>query len=236
MIYISLRTSDTPISVTHYYHYCAELFFGFWRTYSSLDPYISREGASHLPPPRRASFINLDSDHWRDYASMNQWLFRSVFPSAGLEFSDDWTQRASTQKAYVFDRVSLADRSAAMMGVNWLRTQRTASNPFALPGSVHWWAPIRNTVVNFVNYGVEPVQSTPVITYISRQGWGRRMLKEEDHEKLVEELHRLRDTYGYEVNIVSMDKLSRMEQFQLAGRTTVCLSPSLTAVLDLCFS
>lgn len=168
-------------------------------------------------------FKNVDGDHWRDYASMNQWLLRSVFPSVGFEFSDDWAERASTGRPFVLDRVILADRSAAMMGYNWLRTQRTAANPFALPGSVHWWAPIRNTVINFVNHGVEPAQDVPVITYISRQTWGRRMLREEDHEKLVKELHRLRDTYGWEVNIVSMDKLTRMEQFQLSGRTTVSL-------------
>ena len=45
--------------------------------------------------------------------------------------------------------------------------------------------------------------------------------KEEDHERLVQELYKLRDTYGYEVNVVSMDKLTRAEQLQLAGRTTV---------------
>ncbi|KAJ3546343.1 hypothetical protein NM688_g5529 [Phlebia brevispora] len=49
------------------------------------------------------------------------------------------------------------------------------------------------------------------------------MLIQEDHERLVRELHRLRDVYGYEVNVVSMDKLSRAEQFQLAGRTTIMM-------------
>ena len=48
------------------------------------------------------------------------------------------------------------------------------------------------------------------------------MLIQRDHEKLVEELNKLRDRYGYEVNVVSMDKLSPFEQLQPAGRTTVC--------------
>ena len=69
-----------------------------------------------------------------------------------------------------------------------------------------------------MNKGIE---TKPVITYISRQGWNRRKLRQEDHERLVEELYRLRDTYGYEVNIVEMDQLSRTEQFRLASRTTV---------------
>jgi hypothetical protein len=170
------------------------------------------------------SFIRLDADHWRDYASMNQWVVRASLPALSMEFAGEWAERARTGRAYAFSRVILADRSAAMLGYNWRRTQRTASNPFALPGSVHWWAPLRNAVVNFANVGVPPPAdpNQPVITYISRQGWGRRMLIEKDHEGLVRELHRLRDEKGYEVNIVSMDKLSRVEQLQLAGRTTVC--------------
>jgi hypothetical protein len=47
------------------------------------------------------------------------------------------------------------------------------------------------------------------------------MLIQEDHERLVEELYKLRDQYGYEVNVVSMDKLTRAEQIALAARTTV---------------
>lgn len=114
-----------------------------------------------------------------------------------------------------------------MNGEMFLRTQRTAANAFSLPGSVNWWTTIRNNVVGFSldekagAAAVQGVPTTPVITYISRQGWNRRMLLKEDHERLVEELHKLRDNYGYEVNIVEMDKLSRMEQFRLAGRTTV---------------
>jgi len=49
------------------------------------------------------------------------------------------------------------------------------------------------------------------------------MLIPEHHEKLVEELNVLRDSYGYEINVVSMDKLSRMEQLHLAGRTTIMM-------------
>ncbi|KAJ8591607.1 hypothetical protein M405DRAFT_840448 [Rhizopogon salebrosus TDB-379] len=60
-----------------------------------------------------------------------------------------------------------------------------------------------------------------VITYVSRREWGRRMLIQEDYERLVEELYQLRDQYGCEVNVVSMDKLTRAEQIALAARITV---------------
>ncbi|KAJ8516777.1 hypothetical protein ONZ45_g5928 [Pleurotus djamor] len=69
----------------------------------------------------------------------------------------------------------------------------------------------------------ESTSATPVITYISRQTWGRRMLIPADHDKLVKELYKLRDQYGYEVNVVSMEKLSRSEQITLAARTTIMM-------------
>lgn len=211
-------------SITHYYHWSAELWFGFWRTYSSLDPYISSHGNTTLPPPRRLIFNRLDGYHWRDYAEMNQWVVHTSFPSMNLEFIDDWRDRAEMGKPFVFDRVVLADRSAAMLSYNYARFQRTAAAPFALPGSANWWMTIRNNVIQFAGLDADIGGGTtnkPVITYISRQDWGRRMLIKEDHERLVRELYQLRDTYGYEVNVVSMDHMSRIDQLRLSARTTV---------------
>lgn len=173
-------------------------------------------------------FPHLDSNNWRDYAKMNQWVVRAAFPSLSMEFMNDWKERAALNRTVVLDRVVLADRAAAMHGEMYLRTQRTAANAFALPGSVNWWTTIRNNVVGFSLQGdasdaaaIQGIETRPVITYISRQGWNRRMLRKEDHERLVEELYKLRDEHECEVNVVEMDKLTRMEQFQLAGRTTV---------------
>ena len=217
-------------SITHYYHWSAELFFGFWRTYSSLDPTIPPSGETTLPAPRRMIFPHLDAANWRDYAAMNQWVLRTAFPSISMEFMNDWKERAALGRVFVLDRVVLADRAAAMNGEMFLRTQRTAASAFSLPGSVNWWTAIRNNVVGFSILdehagaaAVQGVPTRPVITYISRQGWNRRMLIQEDHERLVEELYKLRDMYDYEVNVVEMDKLTRVEQFRLAGRTTVSL-------------
>ena len=141
-----------------------------------------------------------------------------------MEFIDDWRDRAEMGKAFVFDRVLVADRSAAMLSFNFARFQRTASSAFVLPASPNWWAPIRNNVIQFA--GLDPavggdMKSKPVITYISRQGWGRRMLIPADHDKLVRELYKLRDKYGYEVNVVNPEKMPRVEQIRLAARTTV---------------
>ncbi|KAF8073639.1 hypothetical protein FPV67DRAFT_1478736 [Lyophyllum atratum] len=212
--------------VTHYYHWSAELWFGFWRTYSSLDPTITHDGKTSLPPVRRLVFNHLDAYHWRDYAAMNQWVIRSAFPSAIMEFKDDWRDRAEMGRPFVFDRVIVADRSATMLAHNFARFQRTASAPFGLPGSANWWMTLRNNAIQFTGLGANTgggTTSTPVITYISRQEWGRRMLIKEDHEILVEELYKLRDTYGFEVNVVAAEKMTRLEQIELAARTTIMM-------------
>ncbi|KZV67294.1 hypothetical protein PENSPDRAFT_635987 [Peniophora sp. CONT] len=218
--------NDPKQFVTHYYHWAAELFFGFARAYAALDPLIPSDGTSRLPPPRRMIFTHLPASHWRDYASMNQWVLRTAFPSVAMEFNQDWSDRSQSLSPFVFDRIIIADRSAAMIGDNFGRTQRTASEPQALPGSPHWWNVYRNNIIETSGLERDEGAGTlgkPVVTYISRQGWGRRMLIQEDHERLVEELYKLRDMYGWEVNVVLMDKMSRAEQLRLSGRTTIML-------------
>jgi len=223
---VTFFVNDHPQFIRHYYHWSAELYFGFWRTYSSLDPTIPPDGTTTLPQPRHMFFNRLDAFRWRDPTNMNQLVLRSSFPEVTMEFRDDWDDRIKMGVPFVFERVVLADRSAAMRAYNYQRYQRTASVPFALPGSVNWWMTIRNNVVQFAGLDLNDGSSTtatPVITYISRQEWGRRTLIQEDHEKLVKELYRLRDEHGWEVNIVLMENISRAEQIRLAVRTTVMM-------------
>ncbi len=173
---------------------------------------------------------------------MNQWVVRASFPSVTMEFIDDWRDRAEMDRPFVFEKVAFADRSSAMLSYNYARYQRTASAPFALPGGMYWWQPIRDNVVAFA--GVDPstgggTRSKPVITYISRQKWGRRMLIPEHHEKLVKELYKLREEYGYEINVVNAESMSRHEQIQLAARTTVwivslCIKTLLNSFVRVC--
>ena len=156
---------------------------------------------------------------------MNEWVVRSSFPSIIMEFIDDWRDRAEMGKAFVYERVVVADRAASMRSESFLRFSRSASPAFTTAASPSWWSPIRNNVVSFAGVDVTPaVNATPVITYISRQGWGRRMLIPADHEKLVQELYKLRDSHGFEVNVVSPENMSRKEQLRIAARSTVRLA------------
>lgn len=226
----------------HSFSFAAELLFGLWRTYSTLDEHIKSDGVSRLPAPRRLMFTHTESDKWRDYSKMNTFLCKSVFPSMAYEFQSEFQDRTDAGRPFIYDRVLFADRAAALRGSQFAQTWRTASEAMALPGSAYWWSPVRRNLLEFVGVPETTLHpsdlETPVITYVSRQDWGRRMLIKEDHDKLVRELNNLHEQYGYEVsgagqsipaftetalqvNIVSMDKLSRDEQIRLAARTTV---------------
>ncbi|KAF8531606.1 hypothetical protein JB92DRAFT_3086545 [Gautieria morchelliformis] len=218
----SFLVNDPPQFIAHYYHWSAELFFGLWKAYSTLDPGITSDGHTKLPAPRRLIMVRVPAAQWRDYAAMNQWVTRGSFPSVSLEFQEDWVDRASMAHPFLLERVVFADRAAADHNPSVRLLLRSNAELFKLPGSPHWWSTIRNNLIDFA--GGDPQEhSRKVITYISRQGWGRRMLLPQDHDRLVKALEGLRDQYGYEVNIVNMDKLTRQEQFRLAGRTTILM-------------
>lgn len=230
-------------------------------------------------------FPHTDAGKWNDYAKMNSFLSRAIFPSMSYEYATDFHDRTDTARAFLFERVVFSDRAAAFRGKEFQRTYRTASEAVVgLPASRYWWSPVRKNLLDFVGstdaearaddiHGVgfeedideddveseekqeeeqheneealEKVQAKlaksgkPVITYISRQDWGRRMLKPESHAVFVEELKKLEEKYGWEVNIVAMDKLTRDEQIRLAARSTVSLSSlligwSLSLIYRLC--
>ncbi|KAK7021197.1 hypothetical protein R3P38DRAFT_3318138 [Favolaschia claudopus] len=249
---VTILVNDPPQFVRHYYHWAAELFFGLWRTYSSLDPSIPASGRpTSLPPPRRMWFPRVDAFRWRDYSFMNQYILRASFPALTMEFIDDWDDRRTMGVPWVLERVVVADRSAAMGALNYQRYQRTAASAFGLGrGSASWWMVIRGNVVRFAGMEEEEEGSVAVdefedeeegeagavavaeaaskanaivITYISRQEWGRRMLIQQDHDKLVRELRKLERVYGWEVNVVMAEKMTRLEQLRLAARTTIMM-------------
>ncbi|KAL4064269.1 hypothetical protein V8B97DRAFT_1875995 [Scleroderma yunnanense] len=223
---VTWMVNDPPQFIRHYYHWVAELLFGFWRTYSSLDLSIPDSGISALSAPHRIWFVHLDADHWRDPARLNQWVLRSAFPSLTADYSDDWIERAELGRPFLLDRVLLSDRAASMQGKHFDEAGRPLAEACLLPGSFHWWSPIARNAMQFAGLIDEPsisATSPPVITYISRQVRGGRMLVPEHHDHLVEELYALRDRYGYEVNVVTMERLSREEQIKLAARTTIMM-------------
>lgn len=270
---VTFLVNDPAQFLDHYYHYAAELLFGLWRTYSSLDPSINAAGQTQLPTPARMMMPHVPAGKWNDYAKMNSFISRAIFPSMSYEYQSDFLDRSDTARAYILDQVVFADRAAAFRGPEFAKTWRTASEAVTLGGSRYWWSPVRRNLLEFVGsgegvdisleeFGVgleevddelglsaleehgvddevnfvrrlpaasqrdEPVSDrdakhrknkgpkrgkdnsprreyspgNPVITYVSRQDWGRRMLIKQDHEELVKQLRALEKKYGWEVS------------------------------------
>ena len=192
---------------------------------------------------------------------MNFFYLRAAWPSLTVETRPDWLDRVSTTalrpgehngRAWWFDTVLLADRSAAFRGPECgERTQRTAAS--AVLGVVSresrtgflprgWWEPVRRNVLRFagvtenlLDVGTRAFRrasrGTPrnggveeiVVTYISRQAVKRHLIPE-DHEGLVSSLQELCTRRGWELNIVAMERLTKEEQLAVAARTTVSTS------------
>jgi hypothetical protein len=168
-------------------------------------------------------FTHTDPTGWRDYSQMNTFLCKSIFPSMSYEYANEFQDRTAADRVYLYDRVVFTDRAAALRGPQFAVTWRTASEAFTLEGSPYWWSPVRRNLLEFVGGMSEAVLhpldlETPVITYVSRQDWGRRMLIKEDHEVLVKELNRLHEEHGYEVGFSSY-----IERFEVSAELMVWL-------------
>lgn len=84
-----------------------------------------------------------------------------------------------------------------------------------------FWAPIRNSVVsNFAGSVEESKPALPVVTYISRQGGGRRLTKESDLS-LVSALQELQVEGICQVYVAQMEKMTLHAQIELVSRSTV---------------
>ena len=108
---------------------------------------------------------------WRDKPRFNSAILWSAFPSISVLYQDDWADiKRSTssglEKAYIFPRAILADRSAAFRGQNTASTSRTVASAMHVgdPGP-WWWEPVRRQVLRFA--GVEED-----VLDISLEGYG----------------------------------------------------------------
>ncbi|KAK7008236.1 hypothetical protein R3P38DRAFT_3403195 [Favolaschia claudopus] len=81
----------------------------------------------------------------------------------------------------------------------------------------------RNQVVLGGGSSELPTPRSIVITYISRQSAGGRMLTRISHEELVSALEELAERKGWEFNVVQAEFLTHDEQLKLMARTTILL-------------
>ncbi|KAG6830113.1 hypothetical protein H0H92_002162 [Tricholoma furcatifolium] len=216
-----------------------------WRTYSSLDPHIDSSGQTTLPPPTRLFFpqVRVFTDpnplpHFhtirrrRVDTGFHPFTLKAAFPQLTVLYQEDWEDYLKLPVPFLIERVVIADREAAEVQANY--DQPIFSPAFNLPGSHHWWEPIRQMLVSFLSEA--PTKKTS-ITYIHRQSEQAGVrLRAEDHDALVKALKKL-ERDGHEVHIVSsqFDETGWAERMSAVTKSTVLLGPYGSDLLDCLF-
>ena len=181
------------------------------RTYSSLDVEITPDGATVLPFPSRIAYPRIPyftdpaperEEDWSDeliprtrtQLGIPHSLTKSMLPSTGIMYSDDWLDLHESGVPYVLQRVVIADYGAASQASSGDELPYWSAPFKSLEGSKNWLEPVRAGLSRVMRL-TEKSDET-VITYISRQDVDSGpTLKPEDHGVLVKELEKLaRDT------------------------------------------
>ncbi|KAL7417662.1 hypothetical protein BDY24DRAFT_335711 [Mrakia frigida] len=236
--------NDPAQFLGHFFHVAAELLLGFWRTQAILDPNGNQDmEVTGAPSPSRLWFLRLEPTQWRDNPQFNPHIIHSLSPSLPVLHSRDWSEYGSLtgpHKAILFPRAILADRSAANRGKLVSITSRFAS-PSTEIGTVgpYWWEPLRRQVLRVAGVEEEVIdlaragagEEKVVVSYVSRQGGGRRTLTEEKHEELVRNLREVCEKRGWELNVVRAERMGKDEQLAMAAKTTVIHGNGLTHLI-----
>ncbi|KAG9012961.1 hypothetical protein FRB90_006367 [Tulasnella sp. 427] len=220
------------------FRFAAEILFGLWRTYSSLDLEIESNGKTTLPAPQRIILPNILASRWRDGHGLIARLLAMLFPSAHVQPAEAWSDFADlVHLPHLFDRVLLADRGAAARGTGWHDT------PFAMltaqfTGNSWWWDSIKNVLSETVGKEYQSsedaaMKGRPVITYIVGSTAGGRVLHPDDHDDLVRQLNQLEGLYGYAIRVHRWSSLTLQDQLEIGRQTDVLMALHGEALLPL---
>ncbi|KAF8997469.1 hypothetical protein BDQ17DRAFT_1283867 [Cyathus striatus] len=218
--------------MNHFYHWWGEIILGAWRVYSKLAG--TENEPACLPFPTRFLIPMIEASKWRDHSGVSGPLMRGAFPEASIEKSTHWQDLIKLNSTFVFDRSMIIHRGIAgrhPFGSRWFKMIGGTMN---LTVADDFWEPVRQSLVqNSLGYipkiddskGVvlpplNEERKTPVVTYISRQGGGRRLIHE-DHLGLVKVLRELESDGICEVNVAMMERMSMKEQIAAAARSTI---------------
>ncbi|KAI0812317.1 hypothetical protein BC629DRAFT_1579793 [Irpex lacteus] len=157
--------NDPDQFLNHYYHFCAELWLGAWAMWQGVhNAQVPASSAGEITAPviDRIIFPHTDLQGWRDRPGFNAYFLRAVFPSVTVEVDVDWHDRVQTTSAegeharvWHFDKVLLADRSAAFKGsICGAQVHRTAAEAFYAMKQINrlskwWWEPVRRGILTF---------------------------------------------------------------------------------------
>ncbi|KAG2003141.1 hypothetical protein CC2G_003768 [Coprinopsis cinerea AmutBmut pab1-1] len=229
----SMLFYDLDSFINHFYHWWGEVVLGSWRVYSALSP---REGPVELLPlPQRFIMPFMSNGNWRDPPGLDAPLMRAAFPNAAIEQADYWQDLIDLQVPVVFQRAVIANRVASSSHPNNAQWFKMISSTMDVEAPENFFEPVRKRIVMNL-LGDLPVidndglvlsptgmaSDKPVVTYISRQGGGRR-LEANAHGALLVVLEQLEEDGICELQVPRMEELTLSEQVKLAARSTIIL-------------
>ena len=221
--------------------------FALWRAYSSLDPSIDSAGHTNLAPPHRLIFSATPSftdpkptnnEHLKRRSRVDTgfhpYLAKAAFPQLSMQYLEDWDDYHKMEVPFVFERIVIADRSAAEGAIE--EGQPIYSPAFGLEGgSIHWWEPVRITLATYLEQHEIKAKSRKVITYIHTQAESKgAKLSTEDHKSITLALDKMGRTYGYEVHVVSTqtNQTDWTTKMTAIVKSSVCCNvPAFTAIM-----
>ncbi|KAJ7683011.1 hypothetical protein B0H17DRAFT_1014582 [Mycena rosella] len=218
-----------------------------WRTYSALDPAIGSNGSTKLAPPRRLLYpyygfftdenpvhADVTTRRQRVVNGIHPELVKAAFPFLTVMYYPDWEDYHRMEVPFVFERLVIADRTAARYGVTVHDPIYTSPFKTLEGASEHWWEPIRRSLATYFDvYGEKAPKN--VVTYVQRQSHTHGLrLSDADHQALVGALRKMERDYGYEVHVVSNidDETSWSERLGAIARSTVMLGVHDSDLLD----
>lgn len=226
------------------------------RMHSILDTEVTSDGATTLAFPSRIAYprITYFSDQQppnvgdgsdeliprtRSQLGLPRSLIKSLLPSTGIMYHQDWVDLHESDVPYVLERVVIADREAATKASSgdglpyW-------SAPFKdLTTTKNWWEPVRSGLSRVMR--VAENSKEVVVTYISRQDVeSGPTLKSEDHDVLVKELEKLGRDTKFTVKVIAhsapwQDKVSAILRSTVCSISLLSMSCSLCTLFRLCW-
>ncbi|KAL4248526.1 hypothetical protein ABKN59_007826 [Abortiporus biennis] len=98
-----------------------------------IFPSVPTFSSPHVPPPPGSEDKAHPPMRVKSYNGLHPMLLKTVFPTMGILYTEDWEDLSNMHAPYVFDRIIVADSSAANRGRNqwstgWLPPYKSSSS------------------------------------------------------------------------------------------------------------
>ncbi|CAG7850573.1 SubName: Full=Uncharacterized protein {ECO:0000313/EMBL:CCA69889.1} [Serendipita indica DSM 11827] len=194
-------------------------------------------GPSYLPP-RRLLFphIPIKQQHALPGLSTTP---RSIFPSIGIGFKEDWYDYASHDRPIVFDTLVLLDSAATFRNPrilqqpdhSLLRLEVLSPLLAFTPLSNTWWAPWRKRLAEMIGF-MESKSNRLIISYVFSSSDHHGKLDSTTHDSLINAAKALEQSHDLVFHVVDTASTNFIDRLRLALSTSIMFGPTGRSLMD----